>query len=47
MRIEKADPQAAKGWYVGPWNSRLGVALGYANQGVDEPHVHKRTTEVY
>jgi mannose-6-phosphate isomerase-like protein (cupin superfamily) len=47
MRIEKADPQASKGWYVGPWNSHLGVALGYANQGVDEPHLHKVATEIY
>ena len=47
MRIEKADPQALKGWYVGPWNSNLDVALGYANRGVDEPHVHKGTTEIY
>lgn len=47
MRIEKADPNAAKGWYIGPWNSHLDVALGYANQGVDEPHLHKAATEVY
>ncbi len=47
MRIERADPQAMKGWYVGPWDSNLSVAVGYANQGVGEPHLHKATTEIY
>ncbi len=47
MRIEDADFRTAKGWYVGPWNSNLDVALGYANRGVDEPHFHKAATEVY
>jgi len=23
------------------------VSVGYANEGIDEPHVHKRITEVY
>ena len=47
MRVEKADSTARKGWSVGPWNSDLAVALGYANAGVDEPHVHQHVTEVY
>ncbi|MFL7792233.1 MAG: cupin domain-containing protein [Anaerolineae bacterium] len=47
MRIERADPNAAKGWYAGPWNSSLTVSVGYANAGVDEPHVHSRITEIY
>jgi mannose-6-phosphate isomerase-like protein (cupin superfamily) len=47
MRIEKADPTADKGWYAGPWNSNLAVAVGYANEGIDEPHVHERITEIY
>ena len=47
MRIERADPEIAKGWYVGPWNADLGISVGYANEGVDEPHLHKRMTEVY
>ena len=47
MRIEKADFTANKGWYAGPWNSDLTIAVGYANEGVDEPHVHRRVTEVY
>jgi len=47
MRLEKADPTAAKGWYAGPWNSNLEISVGYANQGVDEPHLHTRITEIY
>ena len=47
MRIERADPSVSKGWYAGPWNSDLTVSVGYANAGVDEPHVHSRITEVY
>ena len=47
MRLEQADLAAAKGWYVGPWNSDLPVAIGYANAGIDEPHVHTRITEIY
>ncbi len=47
MRIERADPSVSKGWYVGPWNSGLTVSVGYANEGIDEPHVHRRITEIY
>ncbi len=47
MRLERADPAVAKGWYAGPWNSPLTVSVGYANAGIDDPHVHTRVTEVY
>jgi len=47
MRIERADPSVHKGWSVGPWNSNLAISIGYANEGVDEPHAHQRTTEIY
>ena len=47
MRVERADPNGAKGWYAGPWDSDLQIAVGYANEGVDEPHVHRRITEIY
>ena len=47
MRLETADKIRAKGWYCGPWDSDLGISLGYANQGVDEPHVHRQMTEIY
>lgn len=38
---------AAKGWLVGPWNSSVPVAVGYANEGIDEPHVHAEMYEIY
>ncbi len=47
MRLEHADLTAVKGWYAGPWNSDLPIAIGYANAGIDEPHLHKQTTEIY
>ncbi|MBN1286626.1 MAG: cupin domain-containing protein [Anaerolineae bacterium] len=47
MRLLKADPAAAKGWYAGPWNSDLTLSVGYANAGIDEPHLHARLTEIY
>ena len=37
----------ANGWFVGPWNSGLEVSIGYANEGIDEPHRHERITEIY
>lgn len=47
MQIEWASPSTDKGWYAGPWNSGLPISVGYANAGVDEPHVHSRITEIY
>jgi mannose-6-phosphate isomerase-like protein (cupin superfamily) len=47
MRIERADQQVAKGWYLGPWDSDLAVSIGYANEGVDDPHLHLAMTEIY
>lgn len=47
MHIEKTDPSQSKGWWFGPWNSELPVAVGYANTGLDEPHVHHATFEIY
>ena len=47
MRIEATNPDIAKGWYWGPWNSNLDISVGFANTGVDEPHLHRRMTEIY
>jgi mannose-6-phosphate isomerase-like protein (cupin superfamily) len=47
MHLAQADLTAAKGWYVGPWNSNLPIAVGYATAGIDEPHVHAQITEIY
>lgn len=47
MRVERADPAAVKGWYLGPWNSELPISIGYAPQGIDDPHVHTRVSEIF
>lgn len=47
MRVEHADSSADKGWYVGMWDSRLPISVGYANRGIDEPHVHSQISEIY
>lgn len=47
MRLYKPDISLPKGWYFGPWNSSLGISIGYANQGIDEPHLHKKVWEIY
>ena len=46
MRIDHAGSEA-KGWYFGPWKSSFGISVGFANQGIDEPHVHSEVTEIY
>ena len=38
---------AAKGWYIGPWNSDLEVSVGFATRGIDDPHLHRLMNEVY
>lgn len=43
-QVEKGQP---KGWFAGPWNGPLPVSVGYANCGIDEPHVHTQITEIY
>ena len=47
MHIHQAPKDRVKGWLCGPWDSDLDISLGYANQGVDEPHVHRQMTEIY
>ncbi|MGB3713501.1 MAG: cupin domain-containing protein [Candidatus Promineifilaceae bacterium] len=47
MRIEHADSSQEKGWLFGPWNSNSELSIGYANKGIDEPHVHGTVTEIY
>jgi mannose-6-phosphate isomerase-like protein (cupin superfamily) len=36
-----------KGWFAGPWDSDLAIAVGWADRGVDEPHRHELMTEIY
>lgn len=40
-------PYSKKGWYVGTWNDTFPFPIGYADIGVDEPHLHRTITEVY
>lgn len=47
MDLYHTDTSQAKGWYAGPWNSSLNIAIGYANRAIDEPHDHQRVTEIY
>lgn len=47
MPVAHADPTAAKGWCVGPWNSDVAIGIGYANEGIDDPHPHAHVTEIY
>lgn len=47
MRLERIDPRQQKGWWVGPWNSDLAVAVGWATAGIDAPHQHQQMTEIY
>jgi mannose-6-phosphate isomerase-like protein (cupin superfamily) len=47
MRIHHLERQQTKGWFAGPWNSDLSLAVGYANSAVDEPHLHRQITEIY
>ena len=47
MRLERDHHHSRKGWYFGPWDSDLGISLGYANEGIDEPHFHQRMSEIY
>ncbi len=38
---------SGKGWFVGPWDSEVPVAVGYAHLGVDDPHAHDQMFEIY
>jgi mannose-6-phosphate isomerase-like protein (cupin superfamily) len=43
----RSIPHAGKGWFAGPWDSNVPVALGYSDVGVDEPHTHHQMHEIY
>jgi mannose-6-phosphate isomerase-like protein (cupin superfamily) len=46
MRHERSGGEP-KGWLAGPWDGGLAVSVGFANAGIDEPHVHERISELY
>ena len=45
--IKKTVDQSGKGWFTGPWETDVPVALGYADAAVDDPHVHQSMHEIY
>ena len=47
MHLHHANSDTAKGWFNGPWNGNLEIAIGYANTGINEPHQHQVKTEIY
>jgi mannose-6-phosphate isomerase-like protein (cupin superfamily) len=47
MRHFSRGEQPTKGWFVGPWNSGVPTAVGYAVAGIDEPHYHAHMFEIY
>lgn len=47
MIHQTSDKIVPKGWFLGPWNSHVPVALGYANEGVNELHHHTQMFEIY
>lgn len=47
MIHQQIDLSQPKGWFVGPWNSDVPIPIGYANQGINEPHLHEKMFEVY
>lgn len=44
LGIDKDNP---KGWFCGPWNSAVDIAVGYANEGINEKHHHSKMNEIY
>ncbi len=47
MHIERAASDVAKGWSIGPWNASVSISVGFANDGIDDPHFHRQITEIY
>lgn len=45
--IVRSVTQSGKGWYTGPWDSTVPVAVGYSDFGVDEVHLHHEMYEIY
>lgn len=47
MRLHRGKLSDEKGWYEGAWNGPLPLSVGFANAGIDQPHLHTRITELY
>ena len=47
MHIERGVSDVPKGWSIGPWNASVSISVGFASEGIDDPHFHQRITEIY
>ena len=47
MFVKKLGSGQGKGWFTGPWDSDVPIAVGYADHGVHEPHAHDTMFEIY
>ncbi|MFT3853101.1 MAG: cupin domain-containing protein [Ilumatobacteraceae bacterium] len=45
--LVRSISQPGKGWFAGPWDSPVPIAVGYSDRAVDELHVHRQTYEIY
>lgn len=45
--INQSIEPAGKGWFVGPWNSAVPVAVGFSDRGLNDPHTHDEMFELY
>ena len=41
------DESTPKGWFIGPWDSKVPIPIGYANTSIDEMHYHAKMYEIY
>jgi quercetin dioxygenase-like cupin family protein len=46
-RSSRTTPEDGKGWFAGPWDSALPIAVGWADRGVNQPHRHNQMYEIY
>ena len=47
MHLIYPNRDGPEGSLVGPWNSPLGIAVGYARRPGDEPHYHAHMREIF
>jgi len=45
--IKSSIDTSGKGWFLGPWNSELSIAVGFSDRGFDDPHCHDAMCELY
>ncbi len=45
--IKRSVDATGKGWFLGPWDSPVPSAIGFADVGVDDPHTHDAMYEIY